>query len=183
MGYADDQERLAREAVEAARASLAESHAKRQARLVRQQADPRLARSEASIQMEFIEWVDRWAATPGREQLGLIYAIPNGEKREKRMRVRRDGSATWWSPDGVKLQRMGARSGVPDLHLPVPRGSLASLYIEVKRPGGKPSLEQRGWHARLLAAGNDVQVIDSADEMRDVVCQWLGLGDWRAWEE
>jgi hypothetical protein len=184
VSYAEDQERLAREAVAEQRAALEQTHARRQERLARRQADPASARSEASIQEEFISWCDLHAAIPGREALGLVFHIPNGGKREKRMYERRDGSASWWSPVGEQLRRMGARAGVPDLCVPVPFPALGfgAMYIEVKKPGGRLSAEQRTWHGRLMAAGNRVITVDSVDELKDEVCVYLGLGDWRTWE-
>jgi hypothetical protein len=182
VSYAEDQERLAREAVAEQRAALEQTHARRQERLARRQADPASARSEASIQEEFISWCDLHAAIPGREALGLVFHIPNGGKREKRMHERRDGSVSWWSPVGEQLRRMGARAGVPDLCVPVPRAGRGVLFIECKKPGGRASMEQRSWHGRLLAAGNTVLVLDSVEAMQEAVCDWLGLGDWRTWE-
>ena len=64
----------------------------------------------------------RWAAMQSKSipALALLLAIPNGGAR----------SLT----TGGRLKAEGVKAGVPDIVLPVPRGSYASLWIELKRP-------------------------------------------------
>jgi len=57
---------------------------------------------------------------PGLE---LIHSIPNGGARHIAV--------------AAKLRAEGVRAGVPDIFLPVPRGSAHGLYIELKRKGGR----------------------------------------------
>lgn len=78
----------------------------------------------------------------------LAYAIPNGGKRDKR--------------EAANLKAEGVKPGVPDTHLPVPRGDYASLYIEFKRPGKKKNVsdEQIKTHEQLREVGNRVEVCD-----------------------
>ena len=78
--------------------------------------------------------VIRWARLFGQKQypeLELLHSIPNGAHLKS-------GGRGW-----VKLEAEGALSGIPDLHLPVPKGQYASLYIEIKKEGGKVSKKQR----------------------------------------
>jgi hypothetical protein len=81
--------------------------------------------------------------------IGLpYYAIPNG--------------AAWLSiPARAILKATGRKSGVPDLHIPVPFGSFHSLYIETKTPtkNSKPSKEQIYWHKKLTELGHRVEVV------------------------
>jgi hypothetical protein len=72
-------------------------------------------------------------------ELRLLYAIPNGGKRNR-------GTA-------IKLKAEGLRPGVPDYCLPVARGGYHGLYIELKTASGAVRPEQRAWLAALAAQG------------------------------
>jgi hypothetical protein len=76
--------------------------------------------------------------------LNELYAIPNGGQRHGAV--------------AAKLKAEGVKAGTPDLHLPVARGWFHSLYIEMKRAGGKVSPEQLDRIARLRANGNKCHV-------------------------
>ena len=52
--------------------------------------------------------------------------------------LQRGNDALWLK---LRLQE-GAKKGWPDLTLPVPRGGHHGLYLELKRKGNKPQLEQ-----------------------------------------
>lgn len=83
-----------------------------------------------------------WAAVnaPRIPCLRLLYAIPNGGKRDKR--------------EAAKLKRTGTKKGVPDICLPVPKGPYHGIYIELKRKkGGQLSTEQRQWLRDLSDQG------------------------------
>ena len=56
-------------------------------------------------------------------ELKLLHHCPNGGKRDR--------------VSAAVLKRQGVKAGVPDLHLPVPKGQYASLYIEMKYGNGK----------------------------------------------
>lgn len=94
-----------------------------------------------------------WAEAQGGRwpELREMYAIPNaggftGGFKKNRARV-------------IAMLKQGVKSGVPDIHLPVPRGGFHSLYVEMKREGEeKPTAEQLDWHRRLRAHGNCVLV-------------------------
>jgi len=81
--------------------------------------------------------------------------------------------------EGARRKREGVKAGVPDLHLPVPRGPYSSLYIEMKNPGrggkGKayPTAEQRAWHEMLRLYTNAVVVCWTAEEAQRVVLDYL----------
>jgi hypothetical protein len=77
--------------------------------------------------------------------LKLLYAVPNGGFRNK---------AT-----AGKMRAEGLRPGVPDLCLPVARGTSHGLYIELKRTkGGRVSPDQREWIEALRAEGYSVVI-------------------------
>lgn len=67
-----------------------------------------------------------------------------------------------YRPDGSTRQTVG----VPDLFATHPKLSI-SLWVEVKRPGGKASAAQREWHRTAREAGNLVVVAESAVEVVD----------------
>jgi len=72
-------------------------------------------------------------------ELALLHAIPNGGHRNR--------------VAAARIKAEGARRGVPDLCLPVPRGEHHGLYIELKAGKGRPSREQRWWLAALRMQG------------------------------
>lgn len=49
--------------------------------------------------------------------------------------------------------------GVPDRIVVMPEGKV--VFVELKKPGGKPTLLQSSQHRRLRELGCDVRVIDS----------------------
>jgi hypothetical protein len=88
-------------------------------------------------QVALFDWAKRLA---GRmPELALLFAIPNGGKRSKAV--------------AGKLKAEGVKAGVPDICLPVPRGSYHGLFIELKAKGGAASDSQRNW-LRVLGSQN-----------------------------
>jgi len=79
---------------------------------------------------------------------GLVFAVPNGGHRSART--------------GADLRREGLLAGVPDLCL-IWRGR--SLFIELKTPLGGLSRAQRAVHRALVAAGAEVMVCRSIDQV------------------
>jgi hypothetical protein len=59
-----------------------------------------------------------------------------------------------------------ARNGVPD-RLVI--GGGRTVFVELKRPGGRPRRLQQAMHAKLRRYGADVHVIDSRDAVDEVV--------------
>ena len=90
----------------------------------------------------------------------LCYAIPNGGQRNTII--------------AAKLKAEGVVSGVPDLHIPVPRGGYASLYIEMKNgKAGRLSEHQKEVIPRLQAFGNKVVVCRTFEEFRREIKEYL----------
>ena len=91
----------------------------------------------------------------------VFYHVPNGGKRN-------------WL-EAVKLKRMGVKSGVPDLCIPMARKSYHGLYIELKRKtGGSLSDNQKYWLEELARQGYDTFVACGADELIEYVKNYLG---------
>ena len=93
--------------------------------------------TEDNEQQAVIEWAQYQL---GRyPDLALLHHVPNGGKR----------SVT----EAARFKRMGVKSGVPDLVLPVPRGGYAGAYFELKVPGNKTTVNQDWWLGKLRQQG------------------------------
>jgi len=81
----------------------------------------------------------------------LIFAVPNGGKRNMK--------------EAVRLKAEGVTAGVPDLVVAQARGGFFGLYIEMKRQkGSRLSDEQRDRIAELRAEGYAVEVCEGVEE-------------------
>lgn len=94
-------------------------------------------------------------------ELAYLYAIPNGGDRHPAV--------------AAKLKGEGARAGVPDYHLPLPRGECAGLWIELKSMTGYPSREQREWIEWLRAHGHRAEVCRGWEAAWRTICDYLGI--------
>lgn len=116
-----------------------------------------MMKTEAQEQATVIEWAlynqHRYP------ELRLLYHIPNGGRRDART--------------GAMMKRQGVKPGVPDLHLPVPRGKYHSLFIEMKTEKGKASENQKEWIKALSDEGNMAVVCHSAEEAIAVLKVYL----------
>ena len=113
---------------------------------------------ETHQQVVFVEWceLNRQKYPP----LDSIYHVPNGEMRHPAI--------------AAKLQSMGVKSGVPDLHLPFAAHGFHSLYIEMKRlVGGKLSKAQKEWRERLSSQGNLVVTCEGWEEAVKTTIEYL----------
>lgn len=72
----------------------------------------------------------------------------------------------------MKLVSPGA-SGVPDRLVLMPMGWL--VFVEVKRPSGKPRPLQTAVHRRLKGLGFDVLVVDSREDVDDLMAYYGGV--------
>lgn len=108
----------------------------------------------------------RWAALAGGKypELKALYAIPNGGTRHKL--------------EAVKLKREGVRAGVPDVHLPVPRGKYVGLWIEFKAEAGRVTEIQAEWHTILRSLGHRVEVARSWMSAVNIVEKYLQGVNW-----
>ena len=84
--------------------------------------------TEDQIQQAVIRWSQQASVRKMFPQLALLYHIPNERKCTPQQ--------------GARLKRMGVKSGVPDLHLPVARGAYHGLYLEMKTEKGRVSANQ-----------------------------------------
>lgn len=128
---------------------------------------------EHEIQAVIVSWADQAAAIPpavsrgGLGKLALLYAIPNGGRRD--------------AITGARLKSEGVRAGMPDLHLPVARGPALSLYLEIKTPAGRLSDPQRRLLPRLASEGHLVAVCRSSRAAIDLLLGYLELQPTHDW--
>lgn len=79
-------------------------------------------------------------------------------------------------PARVAVDRaMGVKKGVPDLFLPVPRGSFHGLWIEMKTEKGRASEEQKWWLKEMIDQGYAAVVCYGWKNARDELIWYLKL--------
>lgn len=61
-------------------------------------------------------------------------------------------------------------SGVPD-RIVIHDGRV--VFVEVKRPGGKPRADQIAVHEKLRSVGADVRVIDTKDKVNELISELM----------
>ena len=114
--------------------------------------------TEEQEQMAVIEWA--MLMEKQAPELALLYHCPNGADRHPAV--------------AAKLKKQGVKPGVPDLFLPVARGTAHGLYIEMKRQkGGRVSEDQKAWMVALTQHGYVCVVAHGAEEACDVIWHYL----------
>lgn len=88
----------------------------------------------------------------------FIFAIPNAARRN------RGGKAGNAVP--------GLKPGMPDLGFLCRQYPGVTFYPEIKRPGESTSDAQDRCHQELQAIGAKVAIVDSVEEMRQVLAWW-----------
>ncbi len=117
----------------------------------------RVVRLESAEQIAVMQWAANAMRT--WPELRLLYAIPNGGKRDAR--------------EAAHLKRQGVKPGVPDLCLACARDGFFGLYIEMKTPPNKPTHLQAAWHVGLREEGYRVEVCYSASEAIEVLRAYM----------
>lgn len=118
--------------------------------------------TESQEQKTLFRWADLMGSGKYPE-LQLLHHIPNGGSRNK--------------AEAHKLKAEGVKAGVPDICLPVPRGSYHGLYIEMKRiRGGRISEEQRKWLKDLAKQGYRAQICRGWEEAAGTIKEYLDSG-------
>ena len=102
----------------------------------------------------------------------LLFAVPNGGKREQVTVETRRGYRTF-SPQANRLKEEGVVPGVSDLILLIPKKGYASLCIEMKFGKNSQSDNQKEWQRLSEAAGNKYVVCRTLDEFVNVVKRYL----------
>lgn len=116
-------------------------------------------RSEDTEQINVVTWC-RWQQNAFPE-LKLLHHCPNGGSRNER--------------EAVKFKQMGVLAGVSDLHLPVPKGVYASLYIEMKYGDGRLEDSQKRFLRTAAEMGNYCVVCYDAQTAINVIGEYVRL--------
>lgn len=115
--------------------------------------------SEDGHQMAIILWAS--LNKNKYPDLKWLYHVPNGGSRHK--------------AEAAKLKAMGMKSGVPDLHLPVRRGSYSGLIIELKVGKGVTSDFQDEWIAHFIRQAYRVEVCYGWEAAVKVIEEYLNV--------
>jgi len=107
------------------------------------------AQTEYAIQAAVMDWARDPEHIKKYPELPMLFHVPNGGQRSK--------------ITGARLKRIGVKAGIPDLHLPVARNGYTGLWIELKKPGGTTSKQQKDVMAKLRFYGHLTVVCWSAD--------------------
>lgn len=111
------------------------------------------------IESELQKSCVRWFGYQYPEYTLLLFAVPNGGKRNAK--------------EAARLKAEGVRPGVTDLILLVPRGGFPALCIELKTKRGKASDLQTEWQEAARKAGSKVITIRSIDEFINEINEYL----------
>lgn len=114
---------------------------------------------EAAEQEALFSWAQMQTAV--HPELELMYHIPNGGSRNPK--------------EAANLKLQGVKSGVPDIHLPIPKGIYHGLYIELKEPSGKnkPTSKQLEWLERLRNQGYAAIVCYGFEQAKKEILSYL----------
>lgn len=117
--------------------------------------------TEAKHQATVLKWSQQPEIRHRWPELALLHHIPNGGLRD--------------TVEAKHLKEQGVKAGVPDLCLPVPRGSFHGLYIEMKNENGRASESQKWWVEHLRAQGYLVEICHGWQDAVDTIQRYLEL--------
>lgn len=121
-------------------------------------------RGEEIEQARLIKWSHKASVRAVLPCLKFLHHSPNGGKRD--------------AFTGAQMKALGVKPGFPDLVLPVLQPAPAKgngLAIEMKSATGRQSPEQKEWQAHLESQGWQYSLARSAQEAREIVCQYLDM--------
>lgn len=118
-----------------------------------------MKQEEHEEQVRVFTWA-RWAEAT-RPELALLFAVPNGGRRDK--------------VTAGRLKAEGVKAGVLDIWLPVARGRYHGLVIELKTRTGRLTPEQKVWLEALTAQGWKALMCRGAAETVEVI-EWYLAG-------
>lgn len=76
----------------------------------------------------------------------------------------------------ARLKATGFRSGMSDLIIYDPRLRY-SFFLEIKKPGGKQSANQKDFEAFVLSRGREYHIADSVELGTEIIKTWLNTLD------
>lgn len=110
----------------------------------------------------------RWMRLQYPREATMLFAIPNGAHLAGTAKQR---AAHW-----ARLEREGAKAGIPDLFLAIPRQDSHGLFIEMKAERGTVKPKQEQWLEALSVQGYKTAVCRSLEEFMQVVREYLFEG-------
>lgn len=116
----------------------------------------RNAHEEDDIQAEFFRIAPLFVPNVPEK---LLYAVPNGGRRDKL--------------EAVRLKRQGVKRGVADVILQVPRNGYGCLCMEFKTGSGDQSAEQKEFQKQAESVGNKYVIVRSAMQAIEVIKEYL----------
>lgn len=120
-----------------------------------------MERTEEIEQARLIKWSHKREVRSLMPELAWLFHVPNGGQRS--------------SFAGAQMKALGARRGVPDLLMPFSTLEYNGLIIEMKSATGSTSKEQKEWLAHFDHQGWAVHIARSAEEARQIICEYLGM--------
>jgi hypothetical protein len=97
--------------------------------------------------------------------LKWLHAVPNGGSRGDTAKSR--------AIRGAQLKAEGVKTGVADLFWPYKTKAFAGMYIEMKRPGEKPTVEQVEFGAYVIHQGYYWTVCDNWRQAADLIMYYM----------
>lgn len=110
-------------------------------------------KSEEEIQFEILDLLK-----VGLVDDAIYFHIPNGGHRHISV--------------AKKLKDLGALPGVPDLCIQVPSSPHKIFWLEVKKPTGHLSHEQKNFRDKCLLGGIQWAIVRSRDEAEAMIQRW-----------
>jgi hypothetical protein len=92
-------------------------------------------------------------------ELQWVFAIPNGGERS--------------ASQAARLKAEGVKSGVSDIFLPFPKKGYSGFFIEMKKPKGKESKEQKEFGSFVTVQGFLYSCCIGWEEARDAIKWYL----------
>jgi len=103
----------------------------------------------------------------------LLFAVPNGGKRDQVTKTNKKGVTTTWSPEAARMKRQGVKRGVSDVILLIPKKGFASLLMEFKTQQGNQSDEQLLFQQQAEACGSKYVIVRSVGNAIDEMKEYL----------
>lgn len=118
-------------------------------------------RSEEVEQAKVVRWSHRPAVRLLMPELRWLHHSPNGGRRD--------------AFTGAQMKALGVKPGFPDLILPVRMGDSSGLIIEMKAENGRTSDAQKEWIEHFKDQGWETAIARSANEAREMLCNYLDI--------
>ena len=128
--------------------------------------------TETKIQQSLVKKIDEWF---GWRYPGLMLNLVDSKKRPYKVSplfaVPNEGKRGIRTAQRMKAE--GLRSGVPDLVIPISNDKYNGLFIEMKKPKGVTSKNQKEWIRMLVLLGYNAIVCNSTELARLAISEHM----------